>query len=354
MPFHLPRPGKAQLAVVLVIAAMLFAGAGVWYFKFYTKTPEYALHQIQTAIQNHDQDTFNEYVDTECLINAAVDDILAGMMSADHAQMAASQDSMNNLAGIFRAPLRYSFHSVLEGLVRTGTWGGEAIREEGTDTQLDTGLILSKLGLRDVSFHGLDSLEKDKDNGTVNACLRIYPAIAGEEFILRAQLSETVSGRWQIKKIVNFNDLLDFIERARQAKLKAYLASTDIIINKLGTVIKETDQKRAAVMRGHSLGETSVRHALHDIVTGEVLPAWQTCLDGLEKTTVPDSAHSIHRLRQRIAKSRIEYCQLYGEWLDSKNAGTIRKANEVLNEARTMEREHEFLLRRLQASVNHG
>ncbi|MBQ7515618.1 MAG: DUF2939 domain-containing protein [Schwartzia sp.] len=353
MSFQFPRPGKSRLIAALAVLAAVLAGAGVWYFGSYTKSPEYALRQIQHAITSHDQQTFDQYVDIEQLTTSAVEAVLAGMMDADRSLTDASRDSISNLAAMFRIPLQNSFRSVLQDFVRTGVWGGNSEPANEAETSVDSGLILAKLGLRNISFAGIDSLKKDTENGTATAHLRLRPAEAKEDFILQARLVQTDSGRWQVKELVNFRDFIAFIAQTRQAQLREYLETSAPVLERHDAFVRETDQKRSAIMRGRSLGDTIVRQALREIVTGALLPDWQARLKALESMTVPTQAQSIHRLRLRITKTRIEYCQLYGEWLDTRDAATIRRANELLHEARTMEQEQERLLHRLQASVEH-
>ncbi len=126
MPFQLPKPGKNRLIAALVVMAAVLAGMGAWYFGSYTKSPEYALRQIQNAIARHDQQAFDQYVDAEHLTASAVDAVLAGMMDADRSLTDASRDSISSLAEMFRIPLHNSFRCVLWDFVRTGAWGGTA------------------------------------------------------------------------------------------------------------------------------------------------------------------------------------------------------------------------------------
>jgi len=63
---------KKIIAFALTIIVAISAGAG-YYFLYYIRTPEYTLKIIQTAVKNHDLNTFHEHVDVDAIVNSYVD-----------------------------------------------------------------------------------------------------------------------------------------------------------------------------------------------------------------------------------------------------------------------------------------
>ena len=59
------REHRRLSLVIFLLAAMI--GSALWYFFFYIRTPEYSLAQLQTAIAEHDGETFARYVNQKLL-----------------------------------------------------------------------------------------------------------------------------------------------------------------------------------------------------------------------------------------------------------------------------------------------
>ena len=80
---RLSRVMKAKIAcAVLLCVVFLFAGL-FWYFRVYTKTPEYALRAIQSALDQHDEAVFLRYVRLDTVLDTGYDDFMAGTMDAE-------------------------------------------------------------------------------------------------------------------------------------------------------------------------------------------------------------------------------------------------------------------------------
>ena len=131
--------------------------------------------------------------------------------------------------------------------------------------------------------------------------------------------------------------------KARQDQLKDYLTAADAVIDRHEAVIRAADRKLVETLQQGNLGDTVTRQAMKKIMEEEVLPDWHQREEELQTLSVPVQAQSLQRLRLRICAAQIQYAEAYAEWLDTKSAATVRKANELLKEAKTLEHEAKVL-----------
>lgn len=340
MAVHFSKQGKLRLFIALVIVALGLVGGGYWYFGHYTKTPTYCLRMIQEAVTAHDETKFTRYVDVDSVAGSASDALLEGMMDADRSLSEESRATISGFASMFRDPLQTSFKGILLSCVRTGTWGGQV---SGEGTPIDADVILSRAGLKTIDFRGVAFLEQDADGGTATVGLRVYQEEADEEFVFKVQMVRTESGLWQAKEIMNFREFIALVMKARQAQLKDYLTAADAVIDRHEANIRAAERKLVETLQRGSLGDAVTRQAMKKIMEEEILPDWQKREEELQTLSVPIQAQSLQRLRLRICAAQIQYAEAYAEWLDTKSAAAVRKANELLKEAKTLEHEAKVL-----------
>ncbi|MGP1366584.1 MAG: DUF2939 domain-containing protein [Schwartzia sp. (in: firmicutes)] len=340
MALHFSKQGKIRVFLACLIALLATVGGGYWYFGHYTKTPAYSLRMIEEAVAAHDEKKFAQYVDVDSIAASASDALLDGMMDADRSLSEESRATISGFTAMFRDPLRESFKGILLSYVRTGTWGGQV---SGEGTPIDADVILSRAGLKAAEFRGVASLEQDAEGGTATVGLRVYQEEAEEECIFHIQLLRTESGLWQAKEITNFREFIALVMKARLTHLKAYLAAADEILNRHEGIIRTADRKLVETLQRGSLGDTATRQAMKKIVEEEILPDWHQREEELQALSVPMQAQSLQRLRLRICAAQIQYGEAYAEWLETKSVATVRKANELLKEAKTLEHEAKVL-----------
>lgn len=340
MAVHFSKQGKLRLFLALLIAILGLAGGGYWYFGYYTKTPAYSLRMIQEAVAVHDETKFTRYVDVDSLSASASDALLEGMMDADHSLSEESRATISGFTAMFRDPLRASFKGIILTYVRTGTWGGQV---SGEGTPIDADVILSRAGLKAIDFRGIAFLEQDVDGGTATVGLRVYQDEVDDEFIFKVKMLRAESGLWQATEITNFREFIALVMKSRQDQLKDYLTAADAVIDRHEAVIRAADRKLVETLQQGNLGDTVTRQAMKKIMEEEVLPDWHQREAELQTLSVPVQAQSLQRLRLRICAAQIQYAEAYVEWLDTKSAATVRKANELLKEAKTLEHEAKVL-----------
>ena len=328
---------KAILTVLLTVVVVAGGGA-LWYFGYYTKTPEYAARMIEEAAAAHDMTKFERYVDVRKISETASDEFLEGVMDSDRAMSEEARSAVTNFAQIFRASVSKSFEDAMREYVRTGEWG---------DVSPDAQLILDKAGLYQAEPRGVEGIEKNAEDGKATLGLRLYQKEAADEFVLKVRLGKGQDGVWRAEEVANFREFIAFVMKARKEQFRTYLKTTEEILRVHEEKISAADKKLVDILHSGTMGDMNVRRQMRAVMAEEILPDWQLRRSELEAVEAPTAAHALHRLRLRICDMRIAYALRYADWLETKKGGDIQEANEILKEARTLEQEAETMTRRM-------
>lgn len=331
------------IVVLLLVIAMLFGGAW-WYFHIHTKTPEYALQQVETSLTKHDLDRFHRYVDLDALLDASYDDFMAGLVLSDTAGSEEEKAAIGDFTQMLKAPLLTSFKSAVEQYVTTGAWPGAG---SGSGTALDASQFLEKSGLAELEYRGLDGLTKDEEKGRATAEIRVFQQEVDDEFVFDVELTKQDDGDWRVTRVANVKEFASFLAQSRQAKLRAYADAANAIIAKHNETMMKAQEDFTTTLAAGSLGNQQTREALKTLMQDTVVPDWQQRKEELSAIEVPAAAQSLQKLRLKICDLHIAYAQGYADWMTDKKAATLRDAERQLTQARTLEQEEKFLSRRV-------
>lgn len=335
---------KMRLVALLVVLVAL-AALGVWWYRsVYTATPEYALQMVQEAVAEHDKAQLYEYADVEHLVSAAGDAALDGLVQAMVPATGDTKDAVSSLTKMFREPVVLSLQTAVDNYVQYGTWGN---RDTGSTagSPVDSNMILTHLGLPTVEVQGLESVAVDGENATAVAKVRVLQTETGEEFVLDVELVEQADHHWMVYEITNFKEFIESLHVLRQKQLKTYLEDSASLMQQHDAVISGAEQEISALIAEGTLGSDEVRSSIKALVESTVIPDWQARKADLEAMTVPEAAGSLHRLRLKICNARIDSAEKYAQWMDDKQAATIRASDNSLRTAKTLEKEAEVLTR---------
>lgn len=333
--------GKVWLTFLFTILIVACGGAW-WYFGIYTKTPEYAIKKIEEAVSAHDQGQFDKYVDVQRITETASEEFLEGMMDADLGLTEEARSAVANFAQMFKMSVSKSFQSAIREYVRTGEWNAQSV------DMPDAQLILEKAGLAQIEPRGIEGLEKNAEDGRATLGLRLYQKEAAGEFVLKVRFEKSQDGIWRATQISNFREFIAFVVKARKEQLREYLKKTEDIMRAHEDKVSAADKKLVAILQNGSMGDMAVRRQMRAVMADEILPDWKLRRSELEAVEPPSAAQPLHRLRLKICDKRISYALHYADWLETKKAGDIHEANEILKEVRTLEQEAEAMTRRMQ------
>lgn len=185
---------KAALVLALILCA-----AGGWYVFYWSRTPAYAVGEIQQALKKKDLQLFKERVDMDRVYGSAVDDTAAYLASdgrVDH-ELAASLLKMLKKQAvdemIHQTEIRFT-----EG--------------NGKESSGKAGKIMSaSLGSAALSL--TDILDVKEENGKALVYVKVHDKKLDKDFTWQVLMEKDVNGSWTAVKILNLRDYLQ--ERAR-------------------------------------------------------------------------------------------------------------------------------------------
>lgn len=174
-----PPRSNLPLLIVLVVVIALIAGAGLWWRNF-TTSPSYSLGQLAKAVQDKDWDGVQKYVDTDAIIDQAMD-VLASQ----------APEEVDSGWGVSGAALLDAWKPALKDSIR------KAIEEGGGGSLGSSSLtsILAADRVKSVTYIGDEALV------TIEV-----PRRGGKSMDLKLRMTR-FDDFWRITAIENIDDL---------------------------------------------------------------------------------------------------------------------------------------------------
>ena len=295
-----------------VVFLLLFVGTGVWYFGYHTKTPEYSLGLIRTAIEKHDRETFQKHVDLDSVLTHGLDDFLAATLqeTEDHPlQEIIAQGILNAIKPAIVSGLRESILTEVEK-------GSAGDRPLGTDE------LMRRTGLRQAAFKGIDHVTRDGKVAEMGIAID-EPELGA--YVLKLRMDELEDGTWRVTEITNLGNYLAALAEARRAAQRQYLEETQPIIDRydeeleqirakspLATpeLVKKMKENRQALAEALAAIPTPEAARLIADRRTEYIAATQEYLEGIAKELAGDD--SFDRLRE-TRDANVKAAELEGE-----------------------------------------
>ena len=335
------------VCAALISVALLLAGL-FWYFRIYTKTPEYALHAIEQALEQPDESLFLRHVRLASVLDSGYDDFMTGVMDAEFGHSSEASAALADFSRMLKPAFITMLKDAVNTRLTTGEWPSADPAQDGADTEN----ILSRIGVRDLTFREITDLTIDEENRTASADVLAHQGEAEGDFTFKIDLAPSEEGDWQVISIRNLHEYALFLGRARRLHLEAYLEETDAIIARHDQTVGTAQLRLYGILGAGSLGNQMTRDMARQIMEQDILADWQERREELASVSVPRTMQSLHQLRLKICDLHIAYAQGYAEWMTDKNAATIRAAENNLRQADLLEIEAAFLTQRAKRSFS--
>lgn len=332
---------------ILLAVAVLFAGL-FWYFRVHTKTPTYALHAVEQALDTRDEGLFLRYVRLDAVLDSGYDDFMAGTMEVQFGPAHEAPAGLDDFAKMLKPAFIKMVRDAVETRLTTGEWPSADPADEGADAEN----ILTRIGLRDLTFREITSLTVDEEAQTAVAEVLAHQGEADADFMFEVTLAPTDAGDWQVTGIRNMRAYAVFLGQARRARVEAYLAKTGTIIERHDQSVGAAQLRLYSALSVGSLGNQATRDMARRIMEQDILADWQQRKEELSAVFVPRTMQSLQQLRLKICDLHIAYAEGYAAWMTDKNAATIRTAESSLRQAEVLAVEEAFLSQRAKRSAD--
>lgn len=325
---------KIKIILCCAFIAALACGWAYWYFGYYTRTPEYAIKMISQAVNEHDINTFNKYVNREKLLESLSDALINDLMHSNQHASENTSLALQEYSSIFKATFVKNLDTALNYYIKNGQWPENAAADEET---ADYMRIIQGIGFNNISVTGYEITTVDKTAKTAIVNIDATQNEIEQHFTFELLLAQQDNGRWMIEKANNFPDFLTLMDKSRKKYMKDYVKKTDALMLEHKKNFTDIDEQIQEIINSGNIGNNEVRSNLKRLITNSMLPHWHMFREALASVNPPKSAETLQKLRLQICDDYISYYDNYADWLDNKDIKSLRDANNSLKKAKTLE-----------------
>ena len=294
---QLRRTQKQKMLLLIGVFTVLL-GTWLWYFFVYTRTPEYALQQLQKAVENKDADTFARYADLSSITSYAYDDLTVDFFADDKSLTEPTRKLFENFYVLIKPQVTAGTAETIRQRVASGEWTlptGSSILK-GRQLGIDYEHILERSQLRNTELTKIGAVTRDGNSAV--ALLEIRDSYTQTPFTLRLHLKQNDDGHWQADAILNYRLWLEKITALHNEDLASYIAATQPIVDKYNLVFKQQQTKfHTLVQTGNGRFSAAQASQIKDFLEKEVIPTLEKRQTALAAVPVPAGAQYLSLIR---------------------------------------------------------
>ena len=304
-----------RLYLGLFLLASLI-GATVWYFLFYIRTPEYALSQIQSAIEQQDGEKFKHYVNAELLSSRAYDDLTVDLFAYDSELTPKTKAMFEKFYIMIKPQLAEGLETASLGRIASGNWN----LPEGTDILkgrqlgIDFERFIERSQIRNTTLVSIGKVEHDGRSATAD--VEIIEDYTQTPFTLQLAMEQAEDGHWQVAYIKNYKAYLDKISPLQNKDIADYIEATKNIVSDSNEHF-EVYQNHFKRLNNSKSGHLSKqqKQTIAALIEDDIIPALQERQAKLDAIEVPAGAQYLARQRQQATETSIKAWQHYTKGL---------------------------------------
>lgn len=320
--------GLTTIAVLLISLAL---GACLWYFFLHIRSPEYALDAIAASVAERDADAFSKYVDLVSVGGDLYDDLTADAFVGDRSLSPRTRDMFQNYYLLIRPQVIEGLSAAAKRYAASGAWENPGGLVLGRQLGFDFDLLLYRSLLFTTTVLSVDSVERD--GTTATASILVREETTGISYTLIVALEQSAQGHWQVISLRNYKRYLDAVLPIYRRDTKAYLASTQSIINKYNMELSALHEKFAAITNGKDPLSATHREDLSRLIRLRIIPLLKERQQQLSSLSVPAGAAMIRKLRTTSTEKSIAAWEAFMEGLASDDLAAFDRAETLHKQA---------------------
>lgn len=301
-------------------------GFCLWRF-FYGDSPEYALEQLEQAVKQHDAKTLQKYCNLESISNQAYDDLTRDMFAQDDNLSNDTKVMFEQFYIKIKPQVVAETAKLILAYADKGSWQqpSDASLLKGRQLGMDYEYLIERSRLRNTSIVKVEKLERSKNTAT--AKIQVKDDYTGTPFTLNLLMNKN-EDHWQVVRIVNYRDFLDFITPIQTSGLMAYNRSTENIIDKYNDIF-DTQQTRFNQLSATDDGRLSYeqRCKLVDYIKSDIVPAIEKRQQELDAVPVRDGAQYLQAMRAEETQMSLAQWQHFLTGLQNNDVAEMNTAN---------------------------
>ncbi|MGV3639864.1 MAG: DUF2939 domain-containing protein [Adhaeribacter sp.] len=197
----------------LLLLIVVLVAAGYLYYQNFTGSPKYSLLQAHEAMENHDMEAFEKYVDVPAVTGSLIDQL---------AEQRGLIGALNPASGVLRQALRYMkpqlsqvAHKEIEKYVTTGDFKKDP---NAPKKQVDISLsgLWHKVVSDSAAFKGVKYVKEEGEIALVG--LEFTQPRYDTTMVLEVKMRDQ-GEHWQVVALTNTAELLKHTSRLQKQKL---------------------------------------------------------------------------------------------------------------------------------------
>lgn len=315
---------KKIIAIVVLLGVII--SSVIWYFMYFTKTPEYSLNLIKESIQKHDLEGFKKHVDMDSLLSRGYDDLVVVMVDADKTMDEGQKKMVAGFAQMIKGTVVTAFKDGTTRYIETGEWKAKEEAESQGQQKINTDQMADRTGIKNSSFKGIAYTKKEGASATVG--IKLFDDSANKEIILDVKMRELNDGTWQIAELSNFKTYLDEIEKGKKESLKKYIEETQPIVDKYNKILREIFEEIKKI-NSSSAPDEQKKIGIKDLLKNKVLVNDEAKYKELATVKVPMSAKNLNELRLQAKEIRAKRIEKQLQFLGNESSEIARELNQL-------------------------
>ena len=334
------------LTMLVIVFFALAIGSVLWYFFIHARSPEYALAEIQEAVEEHDAEKFEHYVNVSLTTGRIYDDLTRSLFASDTSLTPEKRTEAVNFYQLVKPQVTAGMRTSLAGYIKTGEWQKPGELLQGRQLSIDFDSLFERSLLKHITIVALEAI--DRDGATATAHVKAKDELTQTELTLLLAMEQAADGHWQVAYIKNYRDCLDRLTPLLEKDAARYLEESQPIVEQYNGRFAEEQQRFCALTAmpwdGTGLLSAAQKEGLKKLIETSVIPSLKERQQKLSALSVPPGARYLSQLRAESTELSITAWEHFLKALETDDLAEYDTAETVHKEALDVEMRLEDLV----------
>lgn len=325
--------------MLVIVFFALAIGSVLWYFFIHARSPEYALKEIQAAVDEHDMDKFERYVNVSLSMGRVYDDLTRSLFAADTGLTNDQRTEAVHFYQLIKPQVTAGMRTALAGRIESDEWQKPGGLLQGRQLRIDFENLLERSLLKNITIVGLESI--DRDGATATAHIKAKDELTGTDLTLLLAMEQAADGHWQVAYIKNYRDCLDRLTPLIQKDVASYLEESAPIVEQYNKRFAQEKQRFHQLTDmpwdGTGLLSDTQKAGLKKLIRTDIVPTLKERQQKLSALSVPPGARYLSQLRAESTELSITAWEHFLKALETDNLDEFDTAATVHKEALDVE-----------------
>ena len=138
--------------MLVIVFFALAIGSVLWYFFIHARSPEYALKEIQAAVDEHDMDKFERYVNVSLSMGRVYDDLTRSLFAADTGLTNDQRTEAVHFYQLIKPQVTAGMRTALAGRIESDEWQKPGGLLQGRQLRIDFENLLERSLLKNITI----------------------------------------------------------------------------------------------------------------------------------------------------------------------------------------------------------